>query len=110
MNLHSRTTAPSEVDLPRDARTATLLAAIRARLEGFTERQRAREAMRLPLKAYMRAYSTVLRAAARREKSRLAAAAPPPHHGPLLPRFPARQVPAIYIDPPKASDYRTLSC
>ena len=55
MKTDTRTAAPSEVDLPPDAHTAALIEAIRDRLEGFTERQRAREAKCLPLKANMRA-------------------------------------------------------
>lgn len=102
------TTDPSELPCTPDTHNPTRLQALHLSLEGFTERQHAREAKRFPLKAYMRAYSAVVRADARQEKSRLTLVpAPPPSDGRILPRFPTRQVPAVYAEP---SDRRKLSC
>jgi hypothetical protein len=102
------TTDPSELPCAPDTHNPTRLRALHLSLEGFTERQHAREAKRFHLKAYMRAYSAVVRAGARQEKSRLTLVpAPPPPNGRILPTFPTRQVPAIYAEP---SDRRKLSC
>ena len=101
-------TDPSELPCAPDTHNPTRLQALHLSLEGFTERQHAREAKRFHLKAYMRAYSAVVRADARQEKSRLTLVpAPPPPDRRILPRFPTRRVPAVSSDP---SDRRKLSC
>jgi hypothetical protein len=97
--------------IPMNPHRNTAHATTRERLAGFTERQRAREAQRLPGRASMRAYAATLRVLARTQKiaARLAAKHQFPNPRRLLTVFPARPIPAIYVYPQTSPISQTLS-
>lgn len=97
--------------IPMTPHRNTAHATTRERLAGFTERQRAREAKRLPGKASMRAYAATLRALARTQRiaARLAAKHQSLNPRRLLPIFPARPIPAIHVNPQASPISQTVS-